>query len=163
MRELVDKFSSLGLVSCYSRLTHPVRVVDDDRVCCNQIEPQSPSSGAQQEHMAIRVLTKSEHLVVQKYRLANIIILSSRQGLRKIHTYSIDTVLSVCYSSNIVTPDLSLSLGEGHGPIQSAVPDSPQVQVVLKDIQHHCELREHQCLHERKRQRGLKLILLISL
>ena len=105
--------------------------------------------------MAIRVLTKSEHLAAQKLRLANIIILSSRLGLRKAHTYSIDTVLSVCYSSS--HPDLSLSLGEGHGPIQSAVPDSPQVQVVLKDIQHHCELREHQRLHERERQRGLKL------
>ena len=64
----------------------------------------------------------------------------------------IGTVVSVCYSSshcNIVTPDLAFSLGEGHGSIQSAISNSPQVQVVLKDIQHHCELREHQRLHEK--------------
>lgn len=53
----------------------------------------------------------------------------------------------------VISPDLALSLGEGHGSIQSAIPNSPQVQVVLKDIQHHCELREHQRLHERGRQR----------
>ena len=35
----------------------PVRVVDDDSVCSGEVDPQSPSTSAQQEDKPIRVCT----------------------------------------------------------------------------------------------------------
>lgn len=50
--------------------------------------------------------------------------------------------------------DLSFSLIESHGSIQSTVSEAPQVHVVFKDVQHHRELGEHQCLKVRRDKLG---------
>lgn len=43
-------------------ITHPIRIIDDDSVSRCEVYSQPPSPRAQQEHMAVRVLTKHDHL-----------------------------------------------------------------------------------------------------
>ena len=44
------------------RFTHPVRIIDDDSVSSSEVDSEPPGPRAQQEHMAVRALTKHDHL-----------------------------------------------------------------------------------------------------
>lgn len=70
-------------------ITHPIRIIDDDGVSRCEVYSQPPSPRAQQEHMAVRVLTKHDHLkqderytvktwtgYIYKYNVISILVVS---------------------------------------------------------------------------------------